>query len=70
MDHKNVCGAVCAHGVPVKGLFISSSAHENFLQYVAMLSVARVVLKLALDVFFLDINCQFSKHLENYIGWL
>jgi hypothetical protein len=81
VDHKNVCGAVCAHAVPVKGVFISSPANENFMQYVALLAVARVGLGLALQAFLLDINCQFSKHLKKnapglavgvvfYIGWL
>jgi len=43
VDHKNVCGAVCAHGVPIKRLFLSSTANENFLQYVVILAVARQV---------------------------
>lgn len=81
VDHKNISGAVCSHGVPVKQLFVSSPAHENFQQYVAMLYVALMVLRLPLAALLLDINCQFSKHLKRlyptlaanlgcFIGWL
>lgn len=62
LDHRNVAGAVCAHCVPVRGMFMSSTAHENFLQYVALLMAARIFLGLQVAVFMLDINCQFSKH--------
>lgn len=81
VDHKNVCGAVCPHAVPVEGTFISSPAHENFAQYVALLGVVQEGLGLTVETFLLDINCQFSKHLRAnyprlaggmsfYIGWL
>ena len=70
IDHKNICGSVCLHGVPVKGLFLSSDTHEHFSFYVAMLGVAQ---QMAVDgatlprieAYLLDINCQFSRHLSN-----
>ncbi|KAL4447657.1 hypothetical protein ABPG75_004876 [Micractinium tetrahymenae] len=81
LDERNISGAVCgAHGVPVRGLFMSSPAHEHFGQYSATVAVALALLPL-LAVFVLDINCQFSKHLWRtlplwavrlrfYIDWL
>jgi hypothetical protein len=41
LDHKNVCGAVCSHGVPIQQLFMSIPANESFIQYAAMLAVAK-----------------------------
>lgn len=82
LDEKNVCGAVCSHGVPVKQLFMTCPANENFTQYVAMLAVARLLGVLPeMEQLLLDINCQFSKHLAKryphlahqlgcHIGWL
>jgi len=80
LDQKNICGAVCSHGVPVKQLFMTSPAHENFTQYAALLAVAYEHLP-ELQEMILDINCQFSKHLSKHypdlaaglachIGWL
>ena len=40
LDEKNVCGAVCSHGVPIKELFMTCQANENFSQYDAMLAAA------------------------------
>ncbi|KAL4424287.1 hypothetical protein ABPG75_001588 [Micractinium tetrahymenae] len=80
LDERNVCGAVCSHGVPVRQLFMSSPAHEHFWQYRAMLALARQFLP-ELEAVLLDINCQFSKNVEKrmpsvaaglrfFIGWL
>lgn len=64
---------------------MTSTANENFLEYVTMLRVARELAEQGilppLEALLLDINCQFSKHLEKhfpslaenlrcYIGWL
>lgn len=86
VDYKNLCGSVCTHAVPIKGLFLTSDAHENFSHYAAMLGVARQMAADGatlprLEAFLLDINCQFSKHLRNnypdladglrcFVGWL
>lgn len=80
LDQKNICGAVCCHCVPAKELFMTSPAHENFTQYVALVAVAREHLP-ELAELLVDINCQLSKHLEKqyphlvaglgcHIGWL
>ena len=80
LDERNVCGAVCSHGVPIRQLFMSSPAHENFSQYKAMVALALHHVP-ELEVLLLDIGCQFSKHMQRrmptwasrlrcFIGWL
>ncbi len=69
-----------AHGVPIKGGFLSGETHEQFAHYVALLAVLVPLIPGLLAVL-LDINCQFGKHLrahyptvaaglQFYIGWL
>lgn len=70
LDERNVCGAVCSHGVPVRSSFMSSSEHENFGQYVAMLAVLRSTLLPEMEALLLDINCQFSRHVKNNVEQL
>jgi hypothetical protein len=74
VDQQNIFGAVCCHGVPIKSLFGSSSAYENFSLYAAMVGTARVLEQTGrlppLETLLLDINCQFARHLKRHYGTL
>jgi len=67
LDEKCIVGGACKHAVPVKHTFATSSRHEHFALYGAMLamclfgSATQAPLAPTLQDFQLDINCQFSK---------
>jgi len=81
LDVKCTVGAVCSHGVPLAGGFISSDVDECFPLYVTLLAELAPQLP-DWHAFVLDINCKFGKHMNTnypgdvpatlrfYVGWL
>ena len=61
LDVKCTVGACCVHSVPLKGLWISSQAHENFSMYDSLLLRAQNA-GLELDGVIIDFNWGVARN--------
>ncbi|KAG2482899.1 hypothetical protein HYH03_018181 [Edaphochlamys debaryana] len=67
LDVHGVCGAVCVHGFPVRGVFCDMQTPEQFAYYLLMLGHL-VKQRPDLKHVYMDFGCRFKRTWERYVA--
>jgi len=59
-----IVGAICSHGIPLRGGFINSTRPEHFGLYVWLIRMRILPFRAIWDLY-IDFNCKFAAHFRN-----